>query len=59
MIWGVLVRDTSPNERDLKARAAALATKVPNVKRVELDAWYFPLPIEEWRQLLEGGETET
>lgn len=59
VIWGVLVRDTSPNERDLKARAAALAAKVPNVKRVELDAWYFPLPVEEWRQFLEGGEAET
>ena len=59
VIWGVLVRDTSPNERDLKARAAALATKVATVKRVELDAWYFPLPISQWEQLLEGGEAET
>ncbi len=59
VIWGVLVRDTPPNERDLKARAAALATKVATVRRVELDAWYFPLPISKWGQLLEGGEAET
>lgn len=50
VIWGILVRDTSPNERDLKVRAAALATKAATAKRVELDAWYFPIPIRDWEQ---------
>jgi hypothetical protein len=58
VIWGVLVRDTAPSERDLKARATALAAKVATVQRVELDAWYFPVPIQQWRELLSRSEAQ-
>ncbi|HYG36617.1 MAG TPA: hypothetical protein VEC99_17620 [Clostridia bacterium] len=59
VIWGVLVRDTEPNEKDLRARSSALASKLPGVSRVELDAWYFPVPIDKWQSLLNGKSRGT
>ena len=50
-IIGVLLRDTQPNELDLKAGAQVLAQKLSDLARVELVAWYLPVPIKEWRNL--------
>lgn len=50
---GVLIRDTEPNENDLKGRASALA-KTMGPLRVELLAWYLPVPIDNWPKLLSG-----
>lgn len=52
LIVGVLIRDTPPNEADLKSRGKALAQKLGSPTRVELIAWYLPVPIAEWPALL-------
>lgn len=52
---GMLMRDTAPNELDLKNRAKTLATKVAAPTEVELDAWYLPVPIDEWPAVVQGG----
>ncbi len=52
---GMLMRDTAPNELDLKNRAKHLATKVSTPTEVELDAWYLPTPIDEWSIVVQGG----
>lgn len=52
---GMLMRDTTPNDLDLKNRAIHLATKVSSPTEVQLDAWYFPTPIEDWPTVVQGG----
>jgi len=52
---GMLMRDTEPNELDLKNRAKQLAAKVLPPTEVELDAWYFPMPIADWPAVVQGG----
>ncbi|MFO0893016.1 MAG: hypothetical protein U0790_28255 [Isosphaeraceae bacterium] len=42
VIFGVLVRDVDPNERDLKARCKALAKECPASVSIELRAFYLP-----------------
>lgn len=55
LLVGVLLRDTLPDERDLKGRACDLAERVPAPTRVELFSWYLPVPIHEWPTLLGRG----
>lgn len=55
VLFGLLMRDTNPHELDLKNRAKALSQNVEAPTRVELNAWYFPRPINEWPSLLAGG----
>jgi hypothetical protein len=52
MIVGILIRDTQPNAADLRSRAEALSMKLASPTRVELIAWYLPVPIARWPQLL-------
>jgi len=52
---GMLMRDTNPNELDLKNRAEHLATKVSAPTEIELDAWYLPIPIDDWPAVVQGG----
>ena len=53
---GVLLRDTQPSELDLKARGEALSQQVADPTRIDLFAWYLPVPISGWPVLLrEGG----
>lgn len=52
LLAGILIRDTSPNELDLKSRGKALSKKFTPPTRVELIAWYLPVPISEWPTLL-------
>ena len=52
LIVGVLVRDTRPNEADLRGRGIALSGKLGTPTQVELFAWYFPVPIANWLRLL-------
>lgn len=54
---GMLMRDTSSNELDLKNRAKALSTSVSAPTVVELDAWYLPTPIDAWPGTVQGGAT--
>jgi len=53
LLVGVLVRDTEPSEADLKARGQTLAVRLPAPTRIELIAWYLPVPIAEWQRLLQ------
>lgn len=56
-IVGVLIRDTKPNELDFKARGESLSAKLKAPTRVNLIAWYLPVPILEWPNLLENLTT--
>ena len=47
---GMLVRDTSPNENDVRASGRTLDEKVSEPGSVELHALYMPRPMREWTQ---------
>lgn len=53
MLVGVLLRDTPPNERDLQARGEALSHRVANPTRIDLIAWYLPVPVSSWPALMQ------
>lgn len=53
LIVGVLIRDTQPNEADLQSRGKVLAKALAVPTKVELFAWYLPVPISEWPGLLQ------
>lgn len=55
LIVGVLIRDTRPNAADLQGRGKALALTLPAPTRVQLFAWYLPVPIADWPALLREG----
>lgn len=52
---GVLLRDTQPSELDLKARGEALSHRVADPTRIDLFAWYLPVPISGWPALVRAG----
>lgn len=52
LLVGVLIRDTKPNELDLKARGEALSKILSARMRIELIAWYLPVPIADWPKIL-------
>jgi hypothetical protein len=47
-LFGVLVRDTAPDKKDLQSRAQALAKGCPEKTLIELRALYVPVPIEDF-----------
>jgi hypothetical protein len=51
VLFGMLMRDREPHERDLEGRAQSLASQVVAPTRVELIAWYLPRPISQWPQI--------
>ena len=55
LLVGILLRDTEPNELDVAARAKALAESLGRPTRIEISAWYLPVPIEHWPALLHEG----
>lgn len=55
LLVGVLLRDTEPNELDVTARAKSLAGILGSPTRIEITAWYLPVPIKDWSALLHGG----
>ena len=56
LLFGVLIRDTKPNELDLKSRASMLALRLLQPTCTELIAWYLPVPISAWpASLQEAG----
>ena len=57
LLVGILLRDTEPNELDATARAEALSESLSRPTRIEITAWYLPVPIEEWPALLHTGGT--
>lgn len=52
LLVGILIRDTAPSDLDLKSSGQALSTKLGKPTRIELIAWYLPVPIAEWPNLL-------
>jgi hypothetical protein len=54
LLVGILLRDTEPNELDVANRAQALSTSLGSPTRIEIQAWYLPVLIEEWSNLLHG-----
>ena len=55
LLVGVLLRDTKPCELDVTARAKSLAESLDSSTRIEITAWYLPVPIKDWPALLHGG----
>ena len=55
LLVGILLRDTEPNELDVTARAKVLAKSLGSPTRIEITAWYLPVPIKDWPALLHGG----
>lgn len=53
---GALVRDTEPSERDLQSKGRQLAQQFENPTRINLIAWYLPIPIAEWPILWRESE---
>lgn len=49
---GILMRDTRPTESDLKPAALALASQLSSPTRVQLTAWYLPVPVARWTRLM-------
>ena len=54
LIVGVLNRDTPPNESELNTRVNLLISDLRSPTRVELFAWYLPVPIVNWPNLIQG-----
>ena len=55
LLVGILLRDTTPNELDVTARAKFLAGSLGSPTRIELSAWYLPIPIKDWPASLQEG----
>jgi hypothetical protein len=55
LIVGVLLRDTRCTERDVESRARHLASRLAAPVRVEILAWYMPVPIDDWHSALGGA----
>lgn len=54
-VVGVLLRDTPPNEDDLKRRSVSLSARISAPTAVQFIAWYAPHPISSWPDLVNGG----
>lgn len=48
LLFGFLMRDTEPNESDVKSRAESLSPSVLSPCKAEVNAWYFPIKIPTW-----------
>jgi hypothetical protein len=52
---GVLLRDTTPHQDDLRTRGKKLEGMALVETQVRLDAWYSPRPISDWVKVTMGG----
>ena len=55
LLVGVLLRDTDSDEMDVKSRARYLGRRLASPTRVEIQAWYIPVPIPDFPAVLRGG----
>lgn len=51
LLTGVLIRDTTPSETDLKPQGGVLAGHFDEPTRIDLVAWYLPVPLAGWPAL--------
>jgi hypothetical protein len=56
VLLGVLMRDTRPNELDLKNRAETLVESASPPMSIELTAWYLPRAISTWVETINEAE---
>lgn len=54
-LFGILVRDTSPDERDLKSRYKRLKAKIDKLPGLQLKALYIPVKQEQWVTIVNSG----
>lgn len=54
LILGMLLRDTPCKEQDVEDRGRYLAGRLGTPTRVEVLAWYLPIPIKDWPTVLGG-----
>ena len=52
VLVGALIRDTASSELDLNKSGRQLSKRISNLTRIELIAWYLPIPIADWTALL-------
>jgi hypothetical protein len=57
LLVGILLRDTSPDELDVKNRVTELESALSEPMAAEVTAWYLPEPIERWPTIIKGGGT--
>lgn len=55
VLFGLLMRDTTPHAFDLEARGRALGDQARTPTRYELSAWYLPHSITDWPALVDGA----
>lgn len=55
LLTGMLMRDTDPDERDLKAKGESLGQSVLAPTQIEFIALYAPRPIDAWPALVNGS----
>lgn len=55
LLVGVLLRDTPCREQDVEGRGRYLAGRLDTPTRVEVLAWYLPIPIKDWPTVLGGS----
>ncbi len=56
-LFGVLVRDTEPNQKDLGGRAHAIAGRLDSPTSCRLTALHLPFPIDQLTTRISGGES--
>ena len=54
VLFGLLMRDTTPRALDLEARGRTLGEGASAPTTYELNAWYLPHPVDEWPDLASG-----
>ena len=57
-LFGVLLRDTSPQQDDLRTRGTALGNSLVEPTSGKLDAWYLPIPIAQWPAVIDENNEE-
>lgn len=58
ILYGALMRDIDPQEKDLINRANALSKKIDSsITRAKLNAWYCPCSIADWPIIILEGKT--
>ena len=55
LLVGALIRDTPPSERDLESPGKASSDRIADLTRVDLVAWYLPVPVSDWLALMQAG----
>lgn len=58
ILYGILVRDTKPDENDLKSSYERLITKISEAAALNLLALYVPIPKNDWLEIINEASNE-